>query len=219
MEVSEKNNSKIYELLNKHIVAPVTNKINEHSKCLKDNSDKIKSLRLWRIILILIIAINLLFSSYLFIYGTKINNDLIKINDKLEKVFTQLENNSENNEKSIDKQETLTKENTKNNTVIEQNNNSNTDTGNTLIEAPNSKEQITDHNNNNQNNNFENYENNIQYNNMKNDKYETQENYDDDNPPVIENIDRKKSNDTNGDSRIDDLHNKNEQLLKELNNE
>ena len=35
----------------------------------------------------------------------------------------------------------------------------------------------------------------------------------------IENIDRKKSNDTNGDSRIDDLHNKNEQLLKELNNE
>ena len=219
MEVSEKNNSKIYELLNKHIVAPVTNKINEHSKCLKDNSDKIKSLRLWRIILILIIAINLLFSSYLFIYGTKINNDLIKINDKLEKVFTQLENNSENNEKSIDKQETLTKENTKNNTVIEQNNNSNTDTGNTLIEALNSKEQITDHNNNNQNNNFENYENNIQYNNIKNDKYETQENYDDDNPPVIENIDRKKSNDTNGDSRIDDLHNKNEQLLKELNNE
>ena len=167
MEVSEKNNSKIYELLNKHIVAPVTNKINEHSKCLKDNSDKIKSLRLWRIILILIIAINLLFSSYLFIYGTKINNDLIKINDKLEKVFTQLENNSENNEKSIDKQETLTKENTRNNTVIEQNNNSNTDTGNTLIEAPNSKEQITDHNNNNQNNNFENYENNIQYNNIK----------------------------------------------------
>ena len=219
MEVSEKNNSKIYELLNKHIVAPVTNKINEHSKCLKDNSDKIKSLRLWRIILILIIAINLLFSSYLFIYGTKINNDLIKINDKLEKVFTQLENNSENNEKSIDKQETLTKENTKNNTVIEQNNNSNTDTGNTLIEPLNSKEQITDHNNNNQNNNFENYENNIQYNNIKNDKYETQENYDDDNPPVIENIDRKKSNDTNGDSRIDDLHNKNEQLLKELNNE
>ena len=219
MEVSEKNNSKIYELLNKHIVAPVTNKINEHSKCLKDNSDKIKSLRLWRIILILIIAINLLFSSYLFIYGTKINNDLIKINDKLEKVFTQLENNSENNEKSIDKQETLTKENTKNNTVIEQNNNSNKDTGNTLIEPLNSKEQITDHNNNNQNNNFENYENNIQYNNIKNDKYETQENYDDDNPPVIENIDRKKSNDTNGDSRIDDLHNKNEQLLKELNNE
>lgn len=219
MEVSEKNNSKIYELLNKHIVAPVTNKINEHSKCLKDNSDKIKSLRLWRIILILIIAINLLFSSYLFIYGTKINNDLIKINDNLEKVFTQLENNSENNEKSIDKQETLTKENTKNNTVIEQNNNSNKDTGNTLIEAPNSKEQITGNNNNNQNNNFENYENNIQYNNIKNDKYETQENYDDDNPPVIENIDRKKSNDTNGDSRIDDLHNKNEQLLKELNNE
>lgn len=219
MEVSEKNNSKIYELLNKHIVAPVTNKINEHSKCLKDNSDKIKSLRLWRIILILIIAINLLFSSYLFIYGTKINNDLIKINDKLEKVFTQLENNSENNEKSIDKQETLTKENTRNNTVIEQNNNSNKDTGNTLIEPLNSKEQITDHNNNNQNNNFENYENNIQYNNIKNDKYETQENYDDDNPPVIENIDRKKSNDTNGDSRIDDLHNKNEQLLKELNNE
>ena len=219
MEVSEKNNSKIYELLNKHIVAPVTNKINEHSKCLKDNSDKIKSLRLWRIILILIIAINLLFSSYLFIYGTKINNDLIKINDKLEKVFTQLENNSENNEKSIDKQETLTKENTRNNTVIEQNNNSNKDTGNTLIEPLNSKEQITDHNNNNQNNNFENYENNIQHNNIKNDKYETQENYDDDNPPVIENIDRKKSNDTNGDSRIDDLHNKNEQLLKELNNE
>ena len=219
MEVSEKNNSKIYELLNKHIVAPVTNKINEHSKCLKDNSDKIKSLRLWRIILILIIAINLLFSSYLFIYGTKINNDLIKINDKLEKVFTQLENNSENNEKSIDKQETLTKENTRNNTVIEQNNNSNKDTGNTLIEPLNSKEQITDHNNNNQNNNFENYENNIQYNNIKNDKYETQENYDDDNPPVIENIDRKKSNDTNGDSRIDDLHNKNEHLLKELNNE
>ena len=219
MEVSEKNNSKIYELLNKHIVAPVTNKINEHSKCLKDNSDKIKSLRLWRIILILIIAINLLFSSYLFIYGTKINNDLIKINDKLEKVFTQLENNSENNEKSIDKQETLTKENTRNNTVIEQNNNSNKDTGNTLIEPLNSKEQITDHNNNNQNNNFENYENNIQYNNIKNDKYETQENYDDDNPPVIANIDRKKSNDTNGDSRIDDLHNKNEQLLKELNNE
>ena len=55
--------------------------------------------------------------------------------------------------------------------------------------------------------------------NIKNDKYEPQENYDDDNPPVIENIDRKKSNDTNGDSRIDDLHNKNEQLLKELNNE
>lgn len=209
---SSKNN-KIYELLNKHIVIPVTNKINEHSKHLKNNSNEIDALRLWIKILIVVLIINLLFSFYLFISN-------IRVNSRLEEVYTQLNNNN-SSEENVNKPEITVEENIGNST-IEQKNYSNTDS--TINNSSNNSEEINNYSNDNQNsqpqNNYsETYENNNQQSN--NTKYEIQENYDDDTPPTIENVERNKgqqnSDIQNNNSRIDDLRSKKEQLLRELN--
>lgn len=114
MQQSNKNNNKIYQLVNKNIVIPITKKINEHSKELKNNAYDLEVLKLWIKFLLFALIINFL-SVFICLYiATNINN-------KLEEVVTKLDNNNRNEENINISKNSIEKNNTSNNPIEQKN--------------------------------------------------------------------------------------------------